>query len=93
VPLTVYSLPILPLLAIEDCVFVLGQHLLLGRHCCFPPLHSMCLDSLFGEGIVHNADNFVNVTEAAALAGFLMSGQAPWNFPTLLVSFVRVNGS
>jgi hypothetical protein len=92
VELTVYSFPIFPLLAIKDCVFVLWQHLLLSGHCCLPPLHSVCLDSLFREGIVYDVDDFVNVTKAAALAGFLMSGEAPWDFPTLLISSVHIDG-
>jgi hypothetical protein len=91
VRLTVNSFPVLLLLAIEDCIFVLGQHLLLSGHCCFPPLNSKRLDSLFCESVVHDVDDFVNVTEAAALAGFLMSGEAPWYFPALRVSTVPVD--
>jgi hypothetical protein len=82
----VYPFPVLPLFAIENCVFVLGQHLLLSRHGGLPPLHSMCLDSLFREGIVYDVDDFVDMTEAAALAGFLVSREAPRDLPVCLVS-------
>jgi hypothetical protein len=40
--LTVYPFPVFLLLAIEKCVFVFRQHLLLNGHLLLPPLHSLC---------------------------------------------------
>lgn len=76
------SLPILLLLPIKDGVLVLRHHLLLPRHLRLPPLNRLgCDHAVLLEGRVQGVDDLVDGAETLALAGFLGSREAPWDFP------------
>jgi hypothetical protein len=78
---TVYSLSIPLHLAVKDCVFVLGQHLCLGRHLHLPAIDLLQAFALSCERVIERLDYGVDVAEALALAVLLVAGQAPWDFP------------
>jgi hypothetical protein len=77
----VYSLSIPLHFAVKYCVFVLGQHLWLGRHLHLPPVDLLQAFALSCEGVIERLDNRVDVAEALALAVLLVAGQPPWDFP------------
>lgn len=75
------ALAVLLLLLVEQCVLVLGQHLLLARHFPVP-----ALDGLGGVSIAlqrggDSVDNPVNATEALPLTSLLRLGEAPRDLP------------
>ena len=80
-PLTVDSFPVSLHFSVEDCVFVLGQHLLLSRHFHLPAVHLLHAQSGPCQRIVKGRNNAVYVSEALALSVLLVAGEAPWNFP------------
>lgn len=87
--LTVNSLSVLLLLAVEDGVFVLWQHLLLGWHLVLPALNWLDGDTTLSECLINDRDNSVDGTKALALAGLLVLGEPPWDLPVrLLVAFL-----
>ena len=75
------SLPVSLHFPVEDCVFVLGQHLLLGRHLHLPAVHLLHAQPRPCQRIVKGRNNVVDVSEALALSVLLVAGEAPWNFP------------
>ena len=75
-------LPIMPLLAIKHCIFILRPHLRLRQHLLFPPLQLRCRSHVvFLERIVDRCDYIVDETEAFALAALLGDRQTPGYFP------------
>ena len=78
---TVNGLSVLLFLAVEDGVFVLWQHLLLGWHLVLPALNRLDLDTLLGERLINDRDDGVDGAKALALAGLLVLGEPPWDLP------------
>ena len=88
--LTVNSLSILFLLAIENGVFVLWQHLLLGWHLLLPALNWLDLNALLGQCLVDNRNNGVDSTKALTLAGLLVAGESPWDLPVVVLGSILI---
>lgn len=80
---TVNALAVPLLLAIEDGVLVLGQHLGLGGHLSPPAPHRLDSLSLLGEGVLDGGDDVVNGPQPAALPELLELGHAPWDLPVV----------
>lgn len=76
-----YPLPVPLNLAIKDRIFILRQHLGLGRHLFLPALDALHALSVARERIVQGCDDGVDFSEALAVAVLLMAGEAPWDFP------------
>lgn len=75
------SLPVSLHFSVEDCVLVLGQHLLLGGHLQLPAVHLLHAQPCPRERIVKCRNDAVYVSKALALSVLLVAGQAPGNFP------------
>ena len=76
-----YALPVPLDFPVEDCVFVLGQHLLFRRHLLLPRFHLLQGLAQAREGGVKGGDDVVNASETVAVPVLLVGGQAPWDFP------------
>lgn len=74
-------LPIILLFLIKNSILVLGQHFLLTRHLLVPPIDGLGALSVPLEGGADGIDDAVNSAETLPLAGFLVAGDAPWDFP------------
>lgn len=74
-------LPVLLLLAIEDGIFILGQHLLLNGHLGLPPLHLFRLNAYLRQRLVNSRDDIVNASKTLALARFLEFRYSPRGLP------------
>lgn len=87
--LTVNALPVPLHFPVEDCVLVLGQHLLLSRHLQLPAIHLLHAQPCPRQRIVECRNNTVYVSKALALSVLLVAGQTPGNFPVeALVSWL-----
>lgn len=69
------------LLAVEDGVLVLGQHLGLGGHLSPPAFHRLDGLTLLGKSVLNGGDDIVNGPQPAALPELLELGHAPWDLP------------
>jgi len=78
---TVDALAVLLLLAVEDGVLVLGQHLLLARHLGVPSLDGLGAHAVVLQGGAEGVDDLVDQLQSLALAGFLGCAEAPRSFP------------
>lgn len=76
-------LPIILLFLIKNSILVLGQHFLLTRHLLVPPIDGLGALSVPLEGGADGIDDAVNSAETLPLAGFLVAGDAPWDFPVI----------
>ena len=75
-------LPIMPLLAIKHCIFILRPHFLFRRHLLLPPLQLRCrFHVVLLERIVDRCYYVIDQTEAFALAALLGDGETPGSFP------------
>lgn len=88
---TVNSLPVLLLLAVEDGVFVLWQHLLLGWHLVLPALNWLDGDTLLGQCLINDRNDGIDGTKALALAGLLVLGEPPWDLPVRRLAAIFIN--
>jgi hypothetical protein len=77
----VNALPVSLYFPIEDGVFVPGQHLLLGRHLLLPRLHLLQALAQARERGVDGGHNVIDAPEASTVTVFLVSREAPWDFP------------
>lgn len=69
---TVDAFAVLLLFPIEDCVLVLGQHLLFSRHFRIPSLNGFgCQVTIFLQCAVHSVHDRVNESQAFSLTRFL----------------------
>lgn len=71
---TVNALSVLLLLAIEDGVLVLWNHLLLHRHLALPSLNSFRGLSLLCQCLIYHRDNSVDRAESFTLSRLLEFG-------------------
>ncbi|EGO57906.1 hypothetical protein NEUTE1DRAFT_110080 [Neurospora tetrasperma FGSC 2508] len=78
---TVDALAVPLLLAVEDGVLVLGQHLGLGGHLSPPAFHRLDGLTLLGKSVLNGGDDVVNGPQSAALPELLELGHAPWDLP------------
>ena len=91
--LTVNSLSVLLLLAVEDGVFILWQHLLLSWHLLLPALNWLDSDTLLGKRLVNNRNDGIDSTKTLALAGLLVLGESPWDLPEGALAVVYLHTS
>lgn len=78
---TVNALPVSLLLAVEDGVLVLGQHLGLGGHRLLPCLEGGERLALLGERSIEGCDDGVDGSEPPSLPGLLKARQSPGGLP------------
>lgn len=75
------SLPVSLCLAVEQGVFVLGQHLSLGRHLLLPPLQRLQGLSLFSQGSIDGRNDGIDGSQSAPLSDLLELGHPPRDLP------------
>lgn len=78
------ALPVSLLLAVEDGVLVLGQHLGLGGHRLLPRLEGGERVALLGERGVEGRDDRVDGPEPPSLPGLLEARQSPGSLPAMI---------
>lgn len=93
--LTMYSLPVLPFLPVENRVFVLGHHLFFPRHLSVPSLNGLVGSTEIALQCCRDCiDDPIDCAETLSLACLLVTGKPPWGFPTgcrLAMGFVQLD--